>query len=301
MAIPDYQSLMLPVLELTADGAEHRFRDAIDALAERLSLSAEERRTLLPSGTQPIFANRVGWAKTYLKKAGLIASPRRGYFRITDAGRALLATQPERIDNRLLRQYPSFQAFQQQKNEQTPTEPPAAPTDETPDDLMARAYRELRADLEARLLDHVKEQSATFFEHLAIDLLVQMGYGGNREDAARAIGRNNDEGIDGVIDEDKLGLDVVYVQAKRWGGTVGRPTIQQFVGALQGKRARKGIVLTTSQFSKGAIDYAANVDARIVLIDGPRLARLMVDHNVGVSTVGTYAVKKIDTDYFIDD
>lgn len=302
MAIPDYQSLMLPVLKLAADGEEHKFRDAVETLAESHQLTEEELNTLLPSGSQAIFDNRVGWAKTYLKQAGLLGTPRRGYFRITEKGRELLQKNPPRISVKLLKQYPEFRRFQRRKRDKT--EEKKAPADaqaETPDDLLANAYRELRTDLELRLLQQVKELSPAFFERLVIDLLVKMGYGGSREDAGRAIGRSGDEGIDGIIDEDKLGLDVVYIQAKRWENTVGRPEIQKFAGALQGQRARKGVFLTTSSFSRGAREYASFIESRIVLIDGERLARLMVDFNVGVSTVGVYEVKKIDTDYFSDE
>lgn len=302
MAIPDYQSLMLPVLKLAADGEEHKYRDAVETLAESHQLTEEELNTLLPSGSQAVFDNRVGWAKTYLKQAGLLDSKRRGYFHITDLGRELLRKGPSKIDVKLLKQYPEFRKFQRRKRSKTAKKkaPPETQTD-TPDDLLASAYQELRTDLELRLLQQVKDLSPAFFERLVIDLLVKMGYGGSREDAGRAIGRSGDEGIDGIIDEDKLGLDVVYIQAKKWENTVGRPEIQKFAGALQGQRARKGVFLTTSTFSREARDYASIIDSRIVLIDGERLTRLMVDYNVGVSTVGIYEVKRIDTDYFTDE
>lgn len=302
MAIPDYQSLMLPVLELAADGGEHKYRDAVESLAASHKLTEDEINALLPSGSQAVFDNRVGWAKTYLKQAGLLETPRRGYFRITDLGRELLRKAPPEINVKLLKQYPEFRKFQRRKRDKTKEkQAPANAQADTPDDLLANAYRELRTDLELRLLQQVKDLSPAFFERLVIDLLVKMGYGGSREDAGRAIGRSGDEGIDGIIDEDKLGLDVVYIQAKRWENTVGRPEIQKFAGALQGQRARKGVFLTTSNFSREAREYASFIDSRIVLIDGERLARLMVDYNVGVSTVGVYEVKRIDTDYFTDE
>ncbi len=302
MAIPDYQSLMLPILKLASDGKEYRYRDAVETLAEIFQLTEEERNTLLPSGNQAVFDNRVGWAKTYLKQAGLLEIPRRGYFRITEKGRELLKENPPYINVKLLKRYPEFQKFQRRKRAKAEEKKaPATAQAESPDDLLADAYRELRTDLELRLLEQVKEVSPAFFERLVIDLLVKMGYGGSREDAGRAIGRSGDEGIDGIIDEDKLGLDVVYIQAKRWESTVGRPEIQKFAGALQGQRSRKGVFLTTSGFSKEAREYASLIESRIVLIDGERLSRLMVDYNVGVSTVGVYEIKKIDMDYFTDE
>lgn len=294
MAIPDYQTLMLPVLRLAADGKEHRFRDAVEVLADAFDLTDEERNVLLPSGTQLVFASRVGWARTYLKQAGLLEAPRRGYFAITERGRGLLAERPARIDTKLLERYPEFMEFKSRKRDRSESgKDVAADQDETPDDALARAYQKLRSDLEVRLLQQVKELSPSFFERLVVDLLVKMGYGGSREDAGHAIGRGGDGGVDGIINEDRLGLDVIYLQAKRWEGTVGRPEIQKFAGALQGQRARKGVFITTSSFSREAEDYAAFIDTRIVLIDGERMARLMADHGVGVSTVGT--------DYFTDE
>ncbi|RMH34265.1 MAG: restriction endonuclease [Nitrospirae bacterium] len=302
MPIPDYQTLMMPLLRLAADRREHQVREAVEHLADAFSLTKEERNEMLPSGTQPLFANRVGWARTYLKQAGLLETPRRGTFRITDRGLALLQEHPDRIDVKLLERYPEFLAF---RNRRRVTNADASisegETRETPEDTLAAAYRQLRTDLEADLLDQVKASSPSFFEKLVIDLLVAMGYGGNRQDAGRAIGQSGDGGIDGMINEDRLGLDVIYVQAKRWDSTVGRPEIQKFAGALQGQRARKGVFITTSNFSQEALDYATRIDSRIILIDGARLAKLMVDHNVGVSVVGAYEVKKIDSDYFTGD
>lgn len=293
---------MMPLLRLAADRREHQVREAVEHLADAFSLTKEERNEMLPSGTQPLFANRVGWARTYLKQAGLLETPRRGTFRITDRGLALLQEHPDRIDVKLLERYPEFLAF---RNRRRVTNADASisegETRETPEDTLAAAYRQLRTDLEADLLDQVKASSPSFFEKLVIDLLVAMGYGGNRQDAGRAIGQSGDGGIDGMINEDRLGLDVIYVQAKRWDSTVGRPEIQKFAGALQGQRARKGVFITTSNFSQEALDYATRIDSRIILIDGARLAKLMVDHNVGVSVVGAYEVKKIDSDYFTGD
>jgi restriction system protein len=306
MTIPDYQTLMLPLLKLAADGNEHRFRDAIEQLATEFSLSDAERGELLPSGAQPIFDNRVGWARTYLKQAELLHSPKRGIFQITDAGRALLAEDPRRIDVSLLERYEAFRAFRSRRREVTagefemeisPAQPEPSP-EQTPEDALASAYQKLRKNLESELLEQVKSSSPAFFERLVIDLLVGMGYGGSRQDAGRAIGRSGDEGIDGIIKEDKLGLDAIYVQAKRWDNTVGRPEIQKFAGALQGQRANKGVFITTSDFSREAHDYVTAINTKIILIDGRRLAQLMVDHNVGVTPIGNYELKRVDSDYF---
>jgi restriction system protein len=306
MAIPDYQTVMLPVLKLASDGGEHRFRDAVERLASEFGLSDAERAELLPSGNQPIFDNRVGWARSYLKQAGLLHSPKRGVFQITEAGRALLAENPRRIDNALLERYDAFREFRSRRRDpneaevevdtsRTQAEPPA---DQTPEDALASAYQKLRKNLENELLDQVKSSSPAFFERLVIDVLVAMGYGGSRQDAGRAIGRSGDEGIDGMIKEDKLGLDAIYVQAKKWDNTVGRPEIQKFAGALQGQRANKGVFITTSDFSREAHDYVNAINAKIILIDGRRLAQLMVDHSVGVALIGTYELKRVDSDYF---
>lgn len=293
---------MLPVLKLAADGREYKYREVVERLAAAFALSDEERNAPLPSGNQAIFDNRVGWAKTYLKQAKLLDSSKRGYFRITERGQKLLAENPPGISTESLKRFPEFRDFQNRKRDKSLDEAKSAGEQpETPDDALANAYRQLRSDLEVRLLQQVKELSPAFFERLVIDLLVKMGYGGSREDAGRAVGRSGDGGIDGIINEDRLGLDVLYIQAKRWEGTVGRPEIQKFAGALQGQRARRGIFITTSSFSREAMDYAGVIESRIVLIDGERLSRLMVDHNVGVSTVGIYEVKKMDADYFTDE
>jgi len=310
MPIPDYQTLMLPVLRAVADGQEHRFRDVVETLADGYQLTDEERNTLLPSGTAPLFDNRVGWARTYLKQAGVVESRKRGYFNITERGKALLAQNPDRIDNRTLDQYPEFATFRQKKtgDAQATVTPVsqrgvAAPEidESTPEESFAQAYQRLRINLEAELLDQVKSSTPSFFERLVIDLLVAMGYGGSRQDAGNVIGRSGDGGIDGTIKEDKLGLDVIYVQAKKWEGTVGRPEIQKFAGALQGQRANKGVFITTSTFTREAKEYAGVIASKIILVDGDQLVKLMVDHNVGVSTVTTFHVKKVDTDYFEGD
>jgi len=306
MPIPDYQSAMLPLLRFAGDGSEHKFRDAVERLAQEFAVTDDERSEMLPSGTAPLFDNRIGWARTYLKQAGLLAAPKRGLFRITERGKALLEKQPLRIDVELLNQFEEFRAFRSRRREATEDATPAEamteehepPTSQTPEDQLASAYRRLRSDLELDLLEQMKAVTPAFFERLVIDLLVAMGYGGSRQDAGRAIGRSGDGGIDGIIKEDKLGLDVIYVQAKRWEGTVGRPEIQKFAGALQGHRASKGVFITTSGYSREALDYANLINTKIILIDGQQLAAMMIDHNVGVSTVGMYELKKIDADYF---
>jgi restriction system protein len=313
MSIPDYQTLMLPLLTLAADGHEHRFRDAVEQLAARFELSDDERATMLPSGTAPMFDNRVGWAKTYLKQAGLIDATRRGYFRITPRGAELLGTKPIQIDAFILEKYQEFRAFRSRRSEgggalqpdlpmTSPSQIQTAVTPEvTPEELFSQAYQRLRSNLEAEVLEQVKAATPAFFERLVIDLLVAMGYGGSRQDAGKAVGRSGDGGIDGIIKEDKLGLDVIYVQAKRWEGTVGRPEIQKFAGALQGQRANKGVFITTSGFSREAQEYAGIIPSKIILVGGEQLAALMVDHNVGVSPVSRFEIKRIDSDYFEGD
>jgi restriction system protein len=302
MPIPDYQTLMLPLLRLAGDGAERPFRDAVQRLADEFRLTDDERTEMLPSGTAHVFGNRVGWARSYLKQAGLLEAPKRGVFRITVEGRALLEKSPPRIDNNVLNQYASFRAFRVRGKEgegSAPTLPLLETTSEqTPEDAMALAYQRVRKNLEGELLEQVKTSSPAFFERLVVDLIVAMGYGGTLRDAGRAIGRSGDGGIDGIIKEDRLGLDVIYLQAKKWEGNVGRPEVQKFAGALQGQRANKGILITTSGFSRDALEYVNIIATKIILIDGETLASLMVDHNVAVTRMGTYELKKIDADYF---
>ena len=304
MAIPDYQTLMLPLLRLASGGAEHPFREAVERLSEEFALTDAERSELLPSGTAHVFASRLGWARTYLKQASLLSAPKRGVFRITAEGSALLAKNPTRIDNNLLNQFESFRVFRARgKAEDESVSLPAinAPAEQTPEDAMALAYQRVRKELEAELLEQVKSTSPAFFERLVVDLLVAMGYGGSRQDAGRAIGKSGDGGIDGMIKEDRLGLDIIYIQAKKWDGVVGRPEIQKFAGALQGQRAIKGVFITTSGYSKEAREYANVIATKIILIDGEMLVSLMVDHNVAVTRIGTYELKRIDTDYFEGD
>lgn len=303
MPIPDFQQLMLPLLKYASDGQEHSLREAIEALANTFNLSEEESKELLPSGQQTVFDNRVGWTKTHLKKAGLLADPKRGFFKITERGIAILSQSPPEINVKLLKQYPEFIQFISPKKDNNNFEQEITEIlDTTPQESIEFGYQKIRKDLEIDLLNRVKSCSADFFERLVVDLLVKMGYGGSRRYAGRAMGKSGDGGIDGIIKEDKLGLDIVYIQAKRWDNTVvGRPEIQKFVGALHGQRARKGVFITTSKFSQEAREYISVIDSKIVLIDGQQLAQFMIDTNVGVSTVSTYEIKKLDSDYFIDE
>ncbi|RIL06812.1 MAG: restriction endonuclease [Proteobacteria bacterium] len=299
MPIPDYQAVMLPLLRFVADEKEHSIGEVVDAVSREFALTEAERQQLVPSGQSTVIRNRAGWARTYLKKAGLIESTRRGFFRITERGRSVLAANPRKIDVAFLEQFPEFIAFRELRHDRTERAPDAATsTDETPEEALEGAYQRLRADLEAELLDQVKAASPAFFERLVVELLVRMGYGGTLRDAGQAIGRSGDGGIDGIIKEDRLGLDAIYIQAKKWESTVGRPEIQKFAGALQGHRARKGVFITTAAYSADALDYVSRIESKIVLIDGATLARLMIDHDVGVAPVRSYEVKRIDSDYF---
>lgn len=301
MAIPDYQTTMLPLLQLASDDDEHRFRDAVQSLANEFKLTEQERKELLPSGQQAIFNNRVGWARLYLVNAGLLEATRRGYFKITDQGHKALGQNPERIDKNFLMQFPEFiKAWEAGKGKKKAEKVETVESEITPEETLESAFLELNESLASDLLETIKESPADFFERLVVDVLIKIGYGGSRREAGQAIGRSGDGGIDGIIKEDKLGLDIIYIQAKRWGNTVGRPEIQKFAGALQGQRARKGIFITTSNFSKEALDYVKNIDSKIILIDGQRLSGLMIDHNVGVSPVSKYEIKKIDFDYFVE-
>ena len=301
MSIPDYQSIMLPLLRGARDGKEHSVREMLEQLSGQFQLTDDEVRQRVPSGQQTTMHNRVSWARTYLKEAGLLEATRRGFFRITDRGRKVLDGNPQGINYTFLEQFPEFLAFRERKRDKESTPSGRSESAETPEEEIDSAYRQLRAGLAAELLQSISGCSPSFFERLVIDLLVRMGYGGTREDAGQAVGKSGDEGIDGIIKEDRLGLDVVYIQAKRWGQSVGRPEIQKFAGALQGQRARKGIFITTSTFTKEATEFVAAIESKIVLIDGGTLAGLMIDFGIGVSTVASYELKKIDGDYFAED
>jgi len=305
MAVPDYQSLMLPLLQFAArKGTEISTSEAVEALAKELGLTEDDLREMLPSGVQPTFVNRVGWAATYMKKAGLLETTRRGFYQITDRGRDLLEKQPKTINVELLRQYPEFREFEGPKdtrssNKASKQKALSETSAATPLEQLEAAYENLRDKLADELLAKLKKVSPAFFEKVVVELLVKMGYGGSRADAGKAIGKSGDGGIDGIIKEDKLGLDVVYIQAKRWDSNpVGRPDVMQFVGALQAQRANKGIFITTSRFTEDASSYVSQIGSKIVLIDGEQLTNLMIEHDVGVSTVSLYPVKKVDSDYF---
>ncbi|MDX2191507.1 MAG: restriction endonuclease [Bacteroidota bacterium] len=299
--IPDYQSLMLPILKLVSNGQEYKYRELMEQLAVEFRVSEEERKELLPSGNQPIFNNRVGWASTYLKKSGLIESPKRAIFKITELGINTLKQNPNRIDNKFLKQFPSFLEFQNASRTDNEEDIiPVETSEQTPEENLEKAYQRIRKSLASELLNRVVDLSPTFFERLVVELLVKMGYGGSIKDAGKAIGKSGDEGIDGTIKEDKLGLDIIYIQAKRWKprNVIGRPELHKFVGALAGQGAKKGIFITTSNFTKEAMEYTPKNETKIVLIDGQQLAQLMIDYNLGCTTQQTYELKKIDSDYF---
>ena len=292
---------MLPLLELLADGDEHTSRELVEALALRLGLTDDERNELLPSGKQERFLNRASWARSYLKRALLIENTGRGRVRIAPRGIEALQARPERVDIKYLKQFPEFASRQNNRQPEDAAVDDADEVVQTPEEMLEAGYQSLRRELARDLLQRVKSVSPRFFERLVVDLLVAMGYGGSRKDAGQAVGQSGDGGIDGIIKEDRLGLDVVYVQAKRWDGTVGRPVVQAFAGSLEGQRARKGVLITTSQFSQDARDYVSRIEKKIVLIDGEQLAQLMIDYGIGVAEVVSYTVKRIDADYFDQD
>jgi len=303
MPIPDYQTVMLPLLQLTADQKEHSMQDATDALAVQFELSEKEIMQLLPSARKRIFYDRVGWALTYLKKAGAITAPRRGRFEISQRGLDILKDPPDRISVSFLERFAEFVEFRTRKSD-TDTDEVTHVSDQgtqTPEEAIEVAYQNLRQNLADEILRTIKSCSPAFFERLVIDLLVTMGYGGTRTDAGKAIGKSGDDGIDGIINEDRLGLDVIYIQAKKWENSVGRPEIQKFAGALQGQRAKKGIFITTSTFTKDAQDFAARIDSKITLVDGASICQLMIDYGVGVNPVATFELKRLDSDYFFED
>lgn len=312
MAVPDFQELMLPVLREFADGAEHAPKDIRQRVADRLQMTPADIADRVPSGTQTRLANRVAWSHIYLKRAGLLVSARRGIYQITPRGQEVLKSPPPRIDIHFLDHYPEFAGFR------SPIELPDVKTTDpallkamterlsatleapvlTPDEQVHIGAARITENLVAQILERVRKGTPAAFEKLVVDLLVAMGYGGSHEDAAQVVGKGGDGGIDGIIKEDRLGLESIYVQAKRWEATVGRPVIQQFAGALHGNRARKGVVITTSNFSREAIEYAKSSQIAIVLIDGVQLADFMIEFGVGVSEVETIRIKRLDEDYF---
>jgi restriction system protein len=307
MAIPDYQTLMLPLLKRAAN-TEIRVPEIRDDIAGEFGLNADERGQMLKSGTQLVLDNRLHWAKIYLSKAGLLVTPKRGQFVATDLGRALLAQNPSKIDNQLLSKYPGFLSFvsgrpaSTETNVATTTEPINTDTSSTPEEQIESAANALQASLRSDLIERILQNTPSFFERLIVELLVAMGYGGTRKDAATQLGKSGDGGVDGVINEDALGLDRVYVQAKRYSdGSVGRPEVQAFVGSLVGLGASKGVFVTTSEFTAQAKEFVHRLPQRIVLIDGEQLADLMMEHKVGVRTSRSIEFKRIDEDFFLEE
>jgi restriction system protein len=301
MPVPDFQALMLPLLQLAADSKEHSLAEARDKLASQFKLSDGDLAELLPSGKQSKFSNRVAWAKAYLQQAGLLVSTRRAHFQISARGNDVLKKPPTQINITFLEQYPEFVAFRTPKSDAAPLAGEVAAGQEeqvSPEEALHAAHLKMQAGLASELLAQVKAASPKFFEQLVLQLLLKMGYGNYREDAGHVTGKSGDEGIDAVINQDPLGLDVLYLQAKKWDGTVGRPELQKFVGALHGKLAKKGVFITTSTFSDDALAYVRHMDPRVIVIDGKRLAELMIAHDVGVSTQRTYQVKRVDSEYF---
>ena len=297
MAIPDFESTMFPLLKFLSDRKEYPKNEVVDALAKQFKLTDNEIAQMQPSGRNHVFDNRVAWARNYLNKAGLVDSPRWGYWQISEEGVKVLKDVTE-INIKFLLKIPQFKAWL--KREEAPAESITAKktSQSTPDELFETGYKEIQEALIQDLLAQVKRCSWAFFEKLVVELLLKMGYGGSRQDAGEAIGKTGDEGIDGIIKEDRLGLDCIYLQAKRWEGQVGRPEIQKFAGALIGKHAKKGVFITTSSFSKEALDFVKNIENKIVLIDGEMLTQLMIENNVGVFSSSTFEIKKIDSDYF---
>ncbi len=303
MAVPDFQSFMLPLMRLTSDKAEHSLSEVIDKLADEFALTQEERRELLPSARQARLDNRVGWAVTYLRKTGLLERTGRGKFKITEVGLKVLSENPASINMKFLARFEGFQEFRRRREtsddgyEESEHEGGES-TSQTPDEAIEAAYQRIRTNLAQDLLERVRKVEPKFFEGLVVDLLLAMGYGGSRLDAGQIVGKAGDGGIDGIINEDKLGLDVVYVQAKRWERNIGAPELREFVGALSGRKANKGIYITTSTFTEDARVYVRAVPQKIVLMDGQQLAQLMIDYEVGVATAQKYEVKRVDLDYF---
>ncbi len=300
MVIPKYEEIMLPLLKLASDKKEHYIRDAYEYLSNYFNLNDDEKYQPIPSGSQSLFENRVGWAKTYLIKAMLLESKKRSYFNITQRGLEVLGENNKSLNIGYLKRFPEFNRFLNKVKKDSNNEKDNVKS-LTPLEIIDNNFQILKNNLAEELLAKIKESSSQFFENLVIDLLVKMGYGGTRKDAAKVIGKSGDEGIDGIIKEDRLGLDVLYIQAKKWEGSVSRPEIQKFVGALVGKKASKGIFITTSYFSKEAIDYVSQVNSKVILINGEELVDFMIENDIGVSKETSYEIKRIDYDYFLEE
>lgn len=304
MSVPDFQTLMLPFLRLAQDQREHSTSDVINSLSNHYGLSDEEITEKIPSGYQTKLNNRISWISVHFQRAGLIEKTRRGVYKITARGNDLLSQNPVKIDLNTLKQFPEYVEFRKIKRIKDTNENSSAneiEVEKTPEESLEIAYQTIRNALATEIIEKVKSCSPAFFERLVVELLVKMGYGGTLQEAGKAVGKSGDGGIDGIINEDRLGLDVIYLQAKRWEGNVSRPEIQKFAGALQGKRARKGVFITTSDFTKEAREYVKMIDSKIILIDGEELAELMIDYNVGVSVATNYEIKRIDSDYFLEE
>jgi len=285
---------MLPILESIGDGQDRSNQEVASIIAKKLALTDQELQQMLPSGNQKVFINRLAWAKAHLKKAKLVESPARGMLQITPKGKDVLASPPSKINLQFLRGFPSYDWHAK------PKVPHETNNDEerTPEEVLEDSFQALNEKLAEELLERLKACSPAFFEKLVVDLLVAMGYGGSHADVVQAVGHAGDGGVDGIIKEDALGLDAVYIQAKRWERTVGRPEVQAFAGSMEGVRGKKGVMLTTATFSKEAEEYVTRIERKIVLVDGPKLAHLMIKHNIGVTTARSYDVKKLDLDYF---
>lgn len=302
MPIPPVTHFRVPLLQLLGDGVERPLAEAANALADVFKLTEEERSAVLPSG-YPVVRHRTGWSGFHLRKAGLVDDSKRGILRITEEGKKLLATKPTSLSESVLMQFPKYQAWRKAVSNAAPLPIPAvveADEETSPEEAIANGYATLRANLAAELLERIMAKPSGFFEKLVVDLLLAMGYGGSRAEAGTVTKASGDGGIDGVINEDRLGLDAVYVQAKRWAKTVGVEELRSFVGALSAHKAHKGVFITTSGFAKSARDYISQVGQKIVLIDGARLAELMIDYGVGVSTRESYVLKRADEDYFAE-
>lgn len=301
MAIPDFQTILRPFMEALVDGQEMHMNTLIDKLANHFELTAEQRSEKYKSGNDYVFSNRVRFARIHLKNAGLVDATRRGYMQITNEGKDFLKSSQERITLRQLATIPAYAEFRERIREGGSHENAAdekVESAETPLELIEAGYQRMKTTLASELKEVVQKASPAFFENLIVELLLKMGYGGSRQDAGRAIGQSGDGGIDGIINEDRLGLDVIYLQAKRWQNTVGAPEIQSFIGALAGKNAHKGVFVTTSHFSQQAKEYAKTVPQKVKLIDGEELAELMIEFGVGVTETNSYKLKALDSDYF---
>ncbi len=297
MAVPDFQTLMLPILRILEDRREYKISEITASIIEWFGLSEDDQKELLPSGRQTRLSNRLAWARIYLDRAGLIEKNERKTIQITPRGLGVIQDNPQRITIRYLTQFPEFNEFRAANKEQEQHHE-SRDVDQTPEEILDASYQNLRRELASELLERLRVCSPGFFEYLVIDLLVAMGYGGSRSDAGQAVGKSGDDGIDGIIKEDKLGLDVIYIQAKRWANSVGRPIVQAFAGSLEGQRAKKGILITTSFFTQDAREYVNRIEKKIILIDGETLAQLMIDYDIGVAAKATYVIKKVDEDYF---